>query len=75
MRGADTVDVSLVELSASLPLQLPPHSESKNRVTPAPRPTPDPWANLGEAQIREIVLIENDQFHDLFWDIYSFLSV
>ena len=51
------------------------HSESRNRVTQAPGPTPDSWVNLGEAQIREIVLIENEQFHDLFWDIYSFLSV
>ena len=51
------------------------HSESRNGVTPAPGPTPDPWVNLGEAQIGEIVLIENEQFHDLFWDIYSFLSV
>ena len=53
----------------------PVHSELRNRVTQAPGPTPDPWVNLGEAQIREIVLIENEQFHDLFWDIYSFLSV
>ena len=51
------------------------HSESRNRVTQAPGPTPDPWVNPGEAQIREIVLIEKEQFHDLFWDIYSFLSV